>query len=173
MSNKANVRIHKQRLLQVQHPDEITKLPQAKRDKPVISDEKLDNEIIAHFKDEGGACGTKDMSCNDSLLIHVIWSRIGYSDNWQWDAYRENCSVTDPTCYKDVDQPVDACENSPSCSLDTCSNVTTQKIPCTGVYPTNFLRINYTCVERGEVPCRRSVPIYEELIVHQDEVKGH
>ncbi|KAK2140795.1 hypothetical protein LSH36_1244g00013 [Paralvinella palmiformis] len=104
------------------------------------------NPIIKRDK-EGNVCDLKDMSCNDGLLIHVIWARIGRSDYWQSDPTHRNCSVTDPTCYKDVDEPVGACESLPSCSLYTCSNVTTQPIPCTGKYSTNFLRINYTCVE--------------------------
>jgi len=103
--------------------------------------------IYHHCYQEGGACNTKDMSCNESLVINVIWARIGYSDNWQWDAYRENCSVTDPTCYKDVDEPAVNCPGLQTCTLDTCSNITSQNIPCTGVSATNFLRINYTCDE--------------------------
>lgn len=34
----------------MQNSDDITDLPQAKRGKPILIDEKLDNEVLAHVK---------------------------------------------------------------------------------------------------------------------------
>ena len=79
---------------------------------------------------------------------------IGHSDYWELDPTRTNCTVTDPSCYGSVSEPVDLCEGFQSCVLDTCSNVTRQNIPCLGNDVTNFLRINYTCVEGDVIFCR-------------------
>ncbi|KAK2169483.1 hypothetical protein LSH36_9g01043 [Paralvinella palmiformis] len=72
---------------------------------------------------------------------------IGKSDYWELDQSRTNCSVTDSSCYMSISDPVDICEDFQSCNLETCSNMTRQNIPCLGNDVTNYLRINYTCIE--------------------------
>ncbi|KAK2147763.1 hypothetical protein LSH36_537g02070 [Paralvinella palmiformis] len=108
------------------------------------------------------------MSCNDSLVINITWSRIGKSDYWELDPERHNCSVTNNTCYKDVHEPADICDGLPICSLKTCNNLTRQNIPCLGNDATNFLRVNYTCVQKtyeGTVAITSAPSSSSEIIV--------
>jgi hypothetical protein len=109
--------------------------------------EQSDYYIYHQCYYEGGYCSLKNITCQNDTVIDIIWSRIGYSKNWQWDGTRTNCSVTDETCYKEIDEPERKCSGLTVCSLDTCSNNTYQVIDCTFPHATNYLQINYTCVE--------------------------
>ena len=119
--------------------------------------------IYHHCYQEGGYCGVKSLNCNDGFVIDIIWSRVGNSDYWELVPDRTNCSVTDTSCYTTIDEPVDLCEGYQSCDLETCSNYTRQNIPCLGTDVTNFLRINYTCVE-GMSRCLMLLTIYYNWI---------
>ena len=110
----------------------------------------LQYHIYHHCYYEGVTCGTKNISCSDNLVISIVWSIIGRSDYWESDGSRQNCSVTDNTCYQNVSEPSTKCSGLQTCTLYTCSSVTHQQLPCTGISATNFLRINYTCIE-GEL----------------------
>ncbi|KAK2154279.1 hypothetical protein LSH36_272g05058 [Paralvinella palmiformis] len=102
--------------------------------------------LYQHCYQEGGSCDMKEMVCDNDTVINVTWSVIGYSEYWQYGD-RSNCSITNDTCYMEIDEPTYNCSGLTVCSLDTCSDSTWEAITCSTTVATNFMRINYTCEE--------------------------
>ena len=107
---------------------------------------QLEYYIYQHCYQEGGYCAMKDLACDNATTINIVWSVVGYSEYWQYGD-RSNCSITNDTCYTEVDEPVYNCSGLTVCSLYTCSESTWQAITCSTIVATNFMRINYTCME--------------------------
>lgn len=105
-----------------------------------------DYRTYQHCYQEGGACYLKNITCQEGYVIDVVSSIIGLSDYWELDGTRTNCSVTDETCYEEIDEPAENCTGLRECWIETCSNSTRQVIDCTDLDATNYMLINYICV---------------------------
>ncbi|KAK2169486.1 hypothetical protein LSH36_9g02032 [Paralvinella palmiformis] len=103
-----------------------------------------------HCYQEGGRCDKKYISCQEGYVLNIESARIGYSDYWYLDATRTNCSVTNETCYEEIEEPANNCTGLRVCGLDTCSESTRQRIDCLGFEATNYMQIYYTCVPAPE-----------------------
>ena len=117
-----------------------------------------DYRLYEHCYQEGGACGTKEIACENGSVIDIIRSVVGYSEYWALDGSRTNCTAMNDTCYGEVTDPVELCSRSSRCELETCSNFTRQRLSCLVLEVTNVLQINYTCVgkrvRRTNYECR-------------------
>jgi hypothetical protein len=92
-------------------------------------------------------CGKKRITCSEDRVIDIIWSRVAYSEYWELDGNRNNCTVTDENCYKEIEEPAHNCSGLTECIINTCSRSTYQILDCTQPKATNVLQINYTCIE--------------------------
>ncbi|KAK2169488.1 hypothetical protein LSH36_9g02020 [Paralvinella palmiformis] len=99
-----------------------------------------------HCYQEGGRCDKKYISCQEGYVLNIESARIGYSDYWYLDPTRTNCSVTNETCYEEIEEPANNCTELRVCGLDTCSESTHQRIECSEPGATNYMQINYTCI---------------------------
>ncbi|KAK2139091.1 hypothetical protein LSH36_2039g00015 [Paralvinella palmiformis] len=124
-----------------------------------------DGKIHHHCYQEGGSCAVKNIECNDNKdVIVIVWSRVGYSQYWESNNERTNCSVTDDNCEMGVDQLTKNCSGLRVCGIKTCNENMRKYLNCSNsrTLVANYMRIKYKCIARQKFESSSTPPISSE-----------